>query len=131
MIHGVPLPMHVCVCVCLSVCLWSIHDDCKINTLHIKWLYLLKEILYCYNYCTTVHAAGTILKDVSSKTNLTLDGFSHWDHSPSKIPTITLSVTTYSSHPSLLFTTLGTISACSHWTPRLRYFEMPKHVGVY
>jgi hypothetical protein len=33
------------------------------------------------------------------------------------IATITPSVTIYSSHPSLLFMTLGTISACSYRTP--------------
>jgi hypothetical protein len=57
--------------------------------------------------------------------------FSHWDPSSSNIPTITPSVTIYSSHPSLPFTTLGTISAYSYRTPWWWHFEMPKHVGVY
>jgi hypothetical protein len=48
----------------------------------------------------------------------------------SNIPTITPSVTIYSSHTSLLFMTLGTISACSYWTSWWWHFEMPKHVGV-
>jgi hypothetical protein len=52
-------------------------------------------------------------------------------NTPSNIPTITPSVTIYSSHPSLLFTTMGTISACSCWTPWWWHFEMPKLVGVY
>jgi hypothetical protein len=39
--------------------------------------------------------------------------------------------TIYSSHPSLFFTTLDTISACSYWTPWLWHFEMPKRIGVY
>jgi hypothetical protein len=54
--------------------MWNIHDDCEVNILHLKWLYFPKEMLYSYNYCTTVHAAGTILKDASSLMNQTLRG---------------------------------------------------------
>jgi hypothetical protein len=41
----------------------------------------------------------------------------HWDPSPSSTPTITSSDTIYSSHPSLLPTTLGTMLAGSYLIP--------------
>jgi hypothetical protein len=87
-----------------------------------------------YNNCMFVDREWSkVAKNVGSIIYLWLHTmfWPSWAPSPSNIPTITPSVTIYSSHPSLLPTTLGTISACLYLTPWWWHSKMPKHIEVY
>lgn len=44
-------------CMYACTCVWNIHNACKVNTLHIKWLYHIKGMLDCYNYHITLFKA--------------------------------------------------------------------------